>query len=128
MSASTTKRTTERILAAIIVLGLVLSVVFGLGAVRGARRMHGGHRQALMTDVQEIRGWMTVPYIAKAYRLAPEDIYKAAAIPSLGSGRKSLQALNEELFPGRTGVVVQKVRDAVRLGLEARTLREKRQP
>ena len=126
--AQKTKSTTGKILVAVIVIGLALSVVFGLGAVRGARRMHGAKRQADSLDTQGIQGWMTVPYIAKVYHLAPEELYRAASIPSLGSDNKSLQALNKELFPGQKGLVFQRIQEAVRLGLDMKVQRGKGRP
>lgn len=123
-----TKGTIDKILVAAIVIGLVLSVVFGLGAVRGARRMHGARRQASSLDTQEIQGWMTVPYIARVYHLDLAELYRAASIPSLGSDGKSLQTLNRELFPGQQGLVYQRIQEAVRLGLDMKVLRGKERP
>ncbi len=122
------KGITDKILVAVIVLGLGLSLVFGLGALRGARRMHGARRQASSLDTQQIQGWMTVPYIAKVYHLDPAELYRAASIPSLGSDSKSLQALNRELFPGQQGLVFQRIQEAVRLGLEMKVQGGKGRP
>lgn len=118
----------DRILVAAIVIGLALSVVFGLGALRGARRMRGARHQASSLDTQQIQGWMTVPYIAKVYHLDPAELYRAASIPSLGSDSKSLQALNRELFPGQQGLVYQRIQEAVRLGLQMKVQRGKDRP
>jgi hypothetical protein len=64
----------ERILIiGLIVLGLILIGFFGFRAVRSFLRIQLTGLEPGVTDVELIRGWMTIPYIATAYGV-PEDI------------------------------------------------------
>jgi hypothetical protein len=65
------------------------------------------------TDVELIRDWMTIPFIAKMYHVPPPVLYKALDISPRGNQEKSLTQLNEEYFPGVPGMVEAKIKAAV---------------
>lgn len=113
----------RRLLIAVVVLGLLLSVFFGVGAARSMIRIAATGLEAGKSDAESIRGWMTVPYIARVFELPAEELYARIGAPQAGSDKKSLQTLNKEYFPGKRGYLVAKAKEAVRgmAGLGPRT-------
>ena len=67
-----------------------------------------------ITDVEAIRGWMTVPYIAAAYGVPEEHIFKEIGIPAEKNQKKSLSQLNRKYAFGEKGVIVNAVKTAIR--------------
>lgn len=110
----------------LIVIGLAAVVFFGMRAIHAFRefRRHGPppfppgaesfDNQPAETDVELIRDWMTVPYIARTYRIHPKVIFDALAIPPKGNDEKSLLQLNAEFFPANPGFVLELVKTVVR--------------
>lgn len=104
----------------LILLGLLVAIFFGLRTLHSFRRMHGRDPfngkppPAIQTDVELIRDWMTVPYIADTYGVPPDVIFKHLDIP-LGkqNGRKSLKELNDEYYPDQPGVVLLQVKRTI---------------
>ena len=103
----------RKILLVLLVVGILLSVFFGLRAMRSFARLHQSGLHPGETDVSAIRGWMTVPYIAKVYRVPSDYLYQQIGIPRAGNDAKSLGDLNKEYFFGQPGAVMQKVKDAI---------------
>ena len=118
-NSSPGKKARPWIIAAI-VAGLVVSGFFGFGAMKSLIRMQATRLEPSTTDPEGIRGWMTVPYIAHVYGLEPEEIYRLAGLPppQKGDDAKSLQKLNKKHFSGRRAELLEKVKEAVRQGLE----------
>jgi len=56
----------------LIVAGIALIGFFGMRAMRTYMRIHQSGLSHNATNVEDIRGWMTLPYIAHAYNV-PED-------------------------------------------------------
>lgn len=117
----TTKHTTLspkilRILTILlIIVGLVLVCLFGMRLMheaRRARRMDFVKTGA--TDVEMLRGWMTIPHIARIYRV-PEDYLFASLGVTAGEGyrRDSLSRLNSKLAPGQPGYVIDQIKAAI---------------
>ncbi len=102
----------------LILLGLVVVVFFGLRTVRAFRQFHG-HRppppfnEHVETDVELIRDWMTIPFIAKMYHVPPPVLFDSLGIRELGNKQKSLKQLNEEYYPQAEGVVLEKIKATV---------------
>ncbi|MCP4402513.1 MAG: hypothetical protein GY801_35060 [bacterium] len=65
------------------------------------------------TDVEAIRGWMTIPYITTAYGVPEEYIFKEIGIPVKENRKKSLSQLNLTYAFGQKGVIVGAVKAAV---------------
>ena len=115
---------TQRVLViALIVLGVLFVGFFGLRTLHAFREFRG-HRppppfgsqefqQAAETDVELIRDWMTIPYIARMYQVPPPMLFDAIGIDRKGNEEKSLQQLNEEYFPGDDGVIMEKVKATI---------------
>lgn len=108
---------------ALIVLGVVTVGFFGLRTLRAFKEFRG-HRppppfgpadaqQEAATDVELIRDWMTIPYIARMYQVPPPMLFDAIGIHRKGNEDKSLKQLNEEYFPSEDGLVMEKVKAAI---------------
>jgi hypothetical protein len=103
----------RKIMLVLLTVGILLSAFFGLRAARSLARLHQDGLRPGETDVNAIRGWMTVPYIAKVYHVPPDYLYQQIGVPPAGNNAKSLGDLNREYFFGQPGVVLQKVKDAI---------------
>jgi hypothetical protein len=103
----------------LIIIGVMIVIFFGLRTVRAFREFHG-HRppppfatRPVETDVNLIRDWMTIPFIAKMYHVRPHILFEAMDIPEPGNREKSLKQLNDEYFPEVEGIVLEKIKTAV---------------
>jgi hypothetical protein len=87
------RRSVRRLLLMALLAGsLVLIGVFSLRAIRDYRRLQYELTTGT-TDVERIRGWMTVPYIARAYDVPPQVVFAALAIPETGNERLNIPQL-----------------------------------
>ncbi len=108
------------LVTSLILFGMLAVGFFGLRTFHAFREFHG-HRppppfenEQPETDVQLIRDWMTVPFIARMYHVPPPILFEALDIPKNKSNEeKSLKQLNEEYFPNTTGFVEATVKAAV---------------
>ena len=109
------------LVTAILILGLILAIFFGLRLLstfrefreRGAPSVFLTEAGPAETDVERIRDWMTIPFIAKMYNVPPPVLYEALGISPRGNQEKSLRQLNEEYFRGAPGLVEEKIKAAV---------------
>lgn len=123
MDAPLTPKQRNFITGLIIFVGLAIVVFFGLRTARAFRQFHG-HRppppfatKPAEMDVNLIRDWMTVPFVSKMYDVPPSILFDALEIPEEGNHEKSLRRLNEEYYPQAKGIVLEKVKAAVRASL-----------
>lgn len=87
-------------LALILMLGVVLTLVFGARVVRSFRRVpRDGPPPPVMTDVTLIRDWMTIGYIARAYAVPEPLLYEGLQIEPQMKDRRSLAELGAERYP-----------------------------
>lgn len=109
----------------LVAAGAILAGLFGLRTLRVWRELRE-HRpppgfpevaDQVETDVALIRDWMTIPFIAKMYRVPVPVLYEALGISARGNQDKSLKQLNEEFFPETPGLVEEKIKDTVLEGL-----------
>ena len=116
-------KTQRALVIALIVLGVVTVGFFGLRTLRAFKEFRG-HRppppfgpadaqQEAATDVELIRDWMTIPYIARMYQVPPPMLFDAIGVHRKGNEDKSLKQLNEEYFPSEDGLVMEKVKAAI---------------
>jgi len=105
----------------LIVVGIAIIGFFGFRAVHAFREFRG-HRphpfppaeaQPVETDVELIRDWMTIPYIAMTYHVSPRILFDAIGISPRGNEEKSLSQLNDEFFPQTPEVVIELIKTAV---------------
>ena len=116
-----TRNTQRALILTLVAAGAIIVGLFGLRTFRVWRELKE-HRpppgfpevsDRVETDVELIRDWMTIPFIAKMYHVPPPVLYKALEISPRGNRDKSLRQLNEEYFPGAPGVVEAKIKAAV---------------
>jgi len=110
------------LISVLVIAGTLIVGFFGIRAIFAFRefRRHGPppfsealEDQPMETDVELIRDWMTVPYIAMTYRVHPKSIFDALGINPKGNDEKSLTQLNEQFFPDKPGMVIELVKAAV---------------
>jgi hypothetical protein len=91
---SATRSTNHRVLTIVLVIiGLGLVGFFGLRAYRAYTRFQPDAPAAQLRDVEAIRGWMTLPYIARAYGVPEDALFEALAISKAGNERLSVKQL-----------------------------------
>lgn len=105
----------------LIAIGMITVALFGFRALHALREIRG-HRSAPdifmeampeITDVELIRDWMTIPFIARMYGIHPSILYEALDIAERGNGGKSLTQLNSEFYPAAPGFVEAKVKAVI---------------
>lgn len=116
MSANTNPKQ-KLLFIALIILGVLLTVFFGIRALRAFRKFEG-HRppprgEVVETDVEKIEDWMTVPFISHSYEVPPEVIFEALKISGEDNHRKSLKQLNDDFYPGQDGYVLETVKTVI---------------
>ena len=85
------------LLAAIVALLLVgVLVLGGRSAWRLGARLLGPPPPPRQVDVALIADWMSVPYIGRAYRVPPPELYKALGIEAEGRQRRPLREIATE--------------------------------
>lgn len=113
-SSAAPSRWEKRLTAALIVLGLILILFFGFRAVRSFLRIQFTGLEPGVTNVELIRGWMTIPYIAVAYQVPEDYIFEQLGIPQEGNQTKGLGRLNTEYYFGKSQAVLKMVQSAIR--------------
>ena len=95
-------------------LGIALVIFFGLRITRAFMHIRQFEFRPERTDAQDIRGWMTLSYISKAYHLPPYYLYEWLRIKKVDENeRLSLVELNRRYYPERENYVLEQVREAV---------------
>jgi len=113
--------TRQRLLiTGVIVLGVLIVAFFGVRAVHAFRHIRDGGfgpghppPPASETDVELIRDWMTVPYIARTYGVPDHMLFKELDIPEEGNREKSLKELNETYFMFQSDYALNTVKKAI---------------
>jgi hypothetical protein len=72
----------------LLIAGLVLSLV-----VAGAFAIHGLQHFPRRQVDEPIRAWMSVPYIARSYRVPPAVLYAALGLPPQPPDRRPLMTI-----------------------------------
>lgn len=108
------------LIVGLISLGVLIVAFFGVRAVRAFTHIRDGgfgpgrpHPEPGETDVELIRDWMTIPYIAKTYGVPDRMLFKELRIPDKDNFEKSLKELNDEYFPDQTGYTLETVKKAI---------------
>lgn len=104
----------------LIALGILFVGFFGVRAVHAFRHIREGGfgpgrppPAPSETDVELIRDWMTIPYIARTYGVPDHMLFKELQIPEDGNREKSLKDLNDKYFPDQAGFVLDEVKKAI---------------
>jgi hypothetical protein len=98
------------VVVVLILAGFGLTAYYGVRALRAFREMHRVPLRPGITDVSLVRGWMTVPYIAHAFRVPEAEIWQGLGIPERGNRAKSLRTLDRQYAGGQPGAVLEKVK------------------
>ena len=113
-SSAAPSRWEKRLTTGLIVLGLILILFFGFRAVRSFLRIQFTGLEPGVTDVEQIRGWMTIPYIATAYGVPEDYIFEQIGVPQADNQAKSLRRLNFDYFEGEPEAILEAVKVAIR--------------
>ena len=104
----------------LILVGILVTVFFGMRVFHAFNKFNG-HRppphDKVETDVELIRGWMTISFIGQMYHVPPPIIFEALNIPPDGNMEKSLKDLNEEYYSDKAGFVLETVKQTVQANL-----------
>jgi hypothetical protein len=103
----------EIIIVLAVVAGLALTALFSFRLYRSIVTMRHNRLGPGATDVSLIQGWMTVPYISKAYRIPEQTLWQDLAIPARGNRIKNLYLLDRDYAGGKTGVILNRVKSIV---------------
>jgi len=108
------------VIAGLIIVGVLIITFFGVRAVHAFRHIRDGgfgpghpHPPPSETDVELIRDWMTIPYIARTYGVPDHMLFKELNIPEEGNREKSLKELNEEFFIFQSDYALTTVKKAI---------------
>jgi hypothetical protein len=117
-SISTTRPLWQKLLIIFLIfLGVLFTIRFGMRVARSFGVLHPPPFPPPMeTDVELIRGWMTIPYIARVYSVPDKILWDSLGIPSLApkeARRTPLSRLNQQLFPGQPMEVLARVKQAI---------------
>jgi hypothetical protein len=113
-SAFTSRRWERHLTTILIVIGILLIIWFGMRSAVSAIRVWRTGLQPGVTDVEAIRGWMTIPYIGQAFGVPEKYLFEALGIPAEGNRRKSLGKLNRQYAGGERGVILKELKAAIR--------------
>lgn len=121
-----TPRMQRFVVLGLITAGILLALFFGLRAAftfhefrRHARPpallpMGAKNHASAETDVELIREWMTIPYVARMYHVPPQILFEAVGLPhSKSVAEMSLKQLNDEYFPQAEGFVLNTIKAAI---------------
>jgi hypothetical protein len=102
----------RKVVLVVILLGVLLSVFFGIRIARFAMRTRF-HPHPISTDVSAISGWMTIPYVSNIYAVPEPYLFEQIGLSPDGNLRSSLDSLNYKYFKSQPGIVLEKVQAAV---------------
>jgi hypothetical protein len=107
---------------ALVILGILLIAVFGQRAIDAYRRIQSERSmperpmavmEVMEVDVELVRDWMTVPYIARTYGIPVDELFEILEIPERGNRGKSLAELNLQYYPASGGIVLERIKVAI---------------
>ena len=94
-------------------VGLILALALGgRAAWRLSNRLNRPPPPPRQTDVTTIAGWMSVPYVARAYRVPAPELYAALGVPPEDRDSRQFSSLDE--IAQRTGRSSEEVVETVR--------------
>jgi len=104
----------DRWVMVLVILGIAITAFYSFRAVRSFARVQLTGLKPGTTDVEAVRGWMTIPYLAQMYCVPADYLFQKINVPAAGNDKKSLYDLNREYFSGQSGAILPKIKDAIR--------------
>jgi len=101
---------TRSILLVLVILGVILAFFFAARAFHGFQRVRAFKRGGGETNVELIRGWMTVDYITKMYHVPPDVVLSPLNLPVQGNEKRSLESLIRGLHSDNPKDLMEKVK------------------
>lgn len=112
MQNSTTNKNSKYLIILILV-GLMLVLFFGFRMTKSFLQIRLTGLKPNTQDAELVKGWMTIPYIAKMYGVPPEVFYQQLNIPEEENDKRSLAEINQKLFLGKQGFVLEQVKEII---------------
>jgi hypothetical protein len=112
MQNSTTNKNSKYLII-LILIGIVLVLFFGFRMTKSFLQIRLTGLKPNTQDAELIKGWMTIPYIAKMYGVPPEVIYQQLNINEEENDKRSLAEINQKLFSGQQGYVIAQVKEII---------------
>ena len=103
----------EILIALLVVAGLILTAYFGFRFYRSVLSLRHNRLLPGVTDVSLIQNWMTIPYIARVYRIPEDTLWKGLSIPSQGNRIKNLTLLDRDYYAGNPDAALGRVKAIV---------------
>lgn len=109
----------QRILViSLIIIGVIFSIFFGIRVFHSFKNFDGQGRRPpppgkIETDVELIRGWMTIPFIAELYHVPEPVIFDAVNIPPEGNREKSIKDLAQDFYPNDNAFLLETVKTTI---------------
>jgi hypothetical protein len=98
----------------VIAVGMLLAIFFGVRTAHAFANMRHAGFHPRVVSVDGIQDWMTVPGLARMFNVPPDYIFQHIGVSQQSSQHSSLKALNRRYFPDQPGLVVNRVKEAVR--------------
>ena len=98
------------ILIILLILGLILAVFFATRAFHGFQRVRGMKFGGGETDVELIRGWMTVDYIGKMYHVPPDIVLSPLNLSVEGNENQSIRSLIRKTGTNDPDAMLEKIK------------------
>jgi hypothetical protein len=93
----------------LILAGVALTAYYSVRVLRAYAEIRHTPLRVGVTNPDLVRNWMTIPYIARSYRIPEEYLWQGLGIPAQGNRFKSLRALNRETTSEKPGNLLSRV-------------------
>jgi hypothetical protein len=116
LSSSTTSRRSrwqEYLVVLAVVVGLALTAWFSYRLYQSVVTLRHTRLRLGVTDTNLIQDWMSIPYIARSYRVPETVIWQGLGISERGNRIKNLGLLDREYAHGQPGVIANRVKAIV---------------
>lgn len=98
----------------LLVVGVALIGFFGFRVYHNYTRFQQFRRAPETVNADDLRDWMTLPYIGHAYGVPPDALFDALGLPKAGNEHLSLQQL-----AANSGRTTQDLRQALQQAIQS---------
>lgn len=96
------------------IIGLLLVVLFGVRAVRSFTRIDRSQLDPRSPRVEEIRGWMTLPHLAKVFHVPEPYLVEQLGVSPEDAHHMDLRELSRTQSPDAPEEFMERVKEAIR--------------